>query len=272
MNTIVAGDPEQGVGGHGDAGAAYVFVKPAGEWTNANQTAELTASDPNPGNDEFGTSVAISGDTVVAGAPLHKVGTSKQGAAYVFVMPAGGWTSKTQNAELTASDGQEPDELGGSVAVSGGTVVAGARKHQVSATDQGAAYVFTEPSGGWSGSQTQAQELTASDASTLESLGESVAISGNTILAGAPRHLATAAKNPTKQGAAYVFEAPLPTIKKLSPKKGTTAGGTQVTITGTNFTGVTAVKFGSIDGTIDRRHRYVDRCRNALQSRQERWL
>ena len=219
-STIVAGDPEQAVGGHGDAGAAYVFEKPAGEWTSANDNAELSASDPNPGNDALGTSVAVSGNTIVAGAPNHQVGAQPaQGAAYVFVKPAGGWISKTQNAELTASDGSSPDELGGSVAVSGATVLAGARKHQVSATDQGAAYVFTEPSGGWAGSQAQAQELTASDASTLDSLGESVAISGNTILAGAPRRLATGGAEPHEAGAAYIFGL------GTESNEGTTGGG-----------------------------------------------
>jgi hypothetical protein len=250
--TIVVGDPEQAVGGHGDAGAAYVFVKPAGEWTNAHQAAELSASDPNPGNDHLGESVAVSGSTIVAGAPFHQVGAhGDQGAAYVFVKPAGGWSSKTQSAELTASDGSEPDELGYSVAVSGATVVAGARNRQVGEySDQGAAYVFTEPVGGWSGSQTQAQELAASDGRTSDSLGESIAISGNTILAGAPRHLVTG-EEPHEKGAAYIFEGLIPTIKKLSPKKGSTAGGTRVTITGTNLTGVTAVKFGSAYATID---------------------
>jgi hypothetical protein len=250
--TIVAGDPEQTVGAHGDAGAAYVFVKPAGEWTSAHQVAELTASDPNPGNDRLGTSVAISGNTIVAGAPFHQVGTNgQQGAAYVFVKPAGEWANKSQSAELTASDGRPGDKLGYSVAVAGGRVLAGAPARQVAEySDQGAAFVFSEPGGGWSGSLTQVQELAASGDRTGDSFGESVAISGNLILAGAPLHLATS-EEPHEQGAAYIFEAPLPTIEKLSPKKGTTAGATQVTITGTNFAGVTAVKFGSSDGTVD---------------------
>lgn len=46
-------------------------------------------------------------------------------------------------------------------------------------------------------------------------------------------------------------EAASPTIKKLSPKDGTTAGGTSVTIKGANLAGVTAVKFGSTSATID---------------------
>jgi FG-GAP repeat len=231
--TIVAGDPEQGVGSHGDAGAAYVFVKPAGEWTSTHQTAELTASDPDPGNDRLATSVAVSGNTIVAGAPFHQVGAhGGQGAAYVFVKPAGEWANNSQSAELTATDGTESDELGYSVAVSGATVVAGARKHQVSEyADQGAAYVFSEPSGGWSGSQTQAQELVASDGKTLDSLGESIAISGNTILAGAPRRLATS-EEPHEEGAAYIFGL------GSAPSEGSTGGGT-TTSGGSSGGGVT---------------------------------
>jgi hypothetical protein len=223
--TIVAGDPE------GRPEGAYVFVKPAGEWTSAHQTAELTASNNISGEDAFGKSVAISGNTIAVGSPFQKVGASSQGAAYVFVMPSGGWANKTESAELTATDGSAPDELGYSVGVSGATVVAGARKHEVTEyADQGAAYVFTEPSGGWSGSQTQAQELTASDASTLDSLGESVAISGNTILAGAPRHLATGGAEPNEAGAAYIFGL------GTESNEGSTGGGTTSTGTGTTTT------------------------------------
>ena len=54
------------------------------------QTAELTSSD-GAFPDKFGTSVAISDNTVVAGAIEHTVGSNAdQGAAYVFVMPASG--------------------------------------------------------------------------------------------------------------------------------------------------------------------------------------
>jgi IPT/TIG domain len=45
----------------------------------------------------------------------------------------------------------------------------------------------------------------------------------------------------------YMFEAT--TVTKVSPTKGAVAGGTSVTITGTGFTGATAVKFGSTNAT-----------------------
>jgi FG-GAP repeat len=106
------------------------------------QQAELRASDGAAG-DGLGFAVAISGNTIVAGATRHTVGANaRQGAAYVFTMPASGWANATQSAELTASDGGAGDGLGFAVAVSGSTIVAGARFHKVSVyKPSGAAYV-----------------------------------------------------------------------------------------------------------------------------------
>ena len=88
-----------------DQGAAYVFTEPGSGWANMTQTAKLTASDGAAG-DDFGTSVSISGNTVVVGAPDATVGAnSGQGAAYVFTEPGSGWANTTQTAKLTASDG-----------------------------------------------------------------------------------------------------------------------------------------------------------------------
>ena len=198
-NTIVVGDPLQ----HGQAGEAYVFAMGASGWANMTQTAELTASDPKPGSDQLGTSVAVSGNTVVVGALVHTVGSVfEAGAAYVYVMPASGWMSMTQTAELSSSDASEGEYFGMSVGISEGTIVVGAPQHQTGQfSDSGAAYVYTEPPGGWM-NMTQTAELNASDPSTRDSLGTSVAVSGSTILAGAQLH---AVGSNLRQGAAYVF-------------------------------------------------------------------
>src|SRR5579884_2381082 len=88
-----------------------------------SQAAELTASDGAAG-DLMGESVAVSGSTIVVGAPDHQVGANpQQGAVYVFTKPASGWANATQTAELTASDGAASDMLGFSVAISGQTIV-----------------------------------------------------------------------------------------------------------------------------------------------------
>jgi FG-GAP repeat len=200
--TIAVGAPFHAVGGHGFQGAVYVFTEPGGGWANATQTAELTASN-GAASDEFGTSVAISGQTIVAGAPYH--GVAGEGAVYVLTEPGGGWASGNQTAELTASDSASGDHLGAAVAVDGSTVVAGAPGDKVGVNgSQGAVYEFTEPGGGWAnGSQTA--KLTASDGAVSDQLGESVGISGMAIAAGAPSHMVG---GHGAQGAVYVFTEP----------------------------------------------------------------
>ncbi|WP_052567165.1 InlB B-repeat-containing protein [Candidatus Magnetobacterium casense] len=145
--TVVAGASGADLGGT-DKGAAYVFVKPGGGWTNGTQTAKLTASD-GANNDFLGNSVSVSSDgsTIVAGAYQADPGGSNRGAAYVFVKPGGGWANGTETAKLTASDGADSDNLGYSVSVSsdGSTVVAGAYKAAAGGTQRGAVYTWTAP-------------------------------------------------------------------------------------------------------------------------------
>jgi hypothetical protein len=117
---------------------------------------------------------------------------------YVFVKPGPGWVNGTQRAKLTASDHAVGDLLGSSVAVSDNIVVAGALNHDVGAdANQGAAYEFIRPSGGWT-DMTQSAELTAADGGPNDNLGQSVSISGDTMIAGAHQP-------GIGPGAAYVF-------------------------------------------------------------------
>lgn len=112
-------------GNHNDgapySGAAYVFVRRAGDWT---QQAYLKASNSER-YDNFGISVAISGEAVIVGA----IGESSEnlapgsGAAYLFVPSAEVWS---QQAYLKASNAGASDSFGGSVAISGDTVLIGA--------------------------------------------------------------------------------------------------------------------------------------------------
>jgi hypothetical protein len=198
-DTIVAGAPDHETMGHVQQGAAYVFTKPSSGWADATQTAELTSSDGTP-QDNFGSSVAADGDTIVVGAPGHNAG---QGVAYVFTMPSsGGWRTATQTAELIPNDGTGSDGFGQSVGVSGTTVAIGAPDHNDS---RGAVYEFTEPSSGVWVNASQTAELTANDALPFDQLGYSVAVDGATIVSGAIDH---AVGSTNEQGAAYVFERP----------------------------------------------------------------
>jgi hypothetical protein len=195
------------VGANVNQGAAYVYTMPVGGWVTMSQTAELTAGN-GAASDVLGWSVAVSGDTIVAGAPIHLVGANAgQGEAYVYTKPAnGGWLDATAIARLTASDGRGGDSFGGSVAVSGDTIVAGAIDHKVGSNDaQGAAYVYMRPSTGPWATATETARLTAADGSASDTFGFSVAVSGDTIVAGAPLHKVGANVN---QGAAYVYTLP----------------------------------------------------------------
>jgi len=169
-NTVVVGDTFVGFG-------EYVFVKPPSGWTNMTQIAKLTASD----GANNGQSVSISGDTIIG---------CNGSSVYVFVKPAGGWHDMTETAKLTASN----FDLLFPVSVSGNTVVAGSLS---SNNFQGAAYVFVKPTSGWT-NMTETAKLTASDGQSGDSLGRSVSVSGNTILAGA-----------NNASASYIFVRPL---------------------------------------------------------------
>ena len=174
-----------------------MFTEPASGWANMTETATLAAANGGTG-DGFGQSVSISGNTVVVGGGATIGGNAYQGAAYVFTKPASGWADSYETADLTASDGAMGDMLGGSVSISGNTVVAGAANAKVGASSgQGAVYVFTESGSVWA-NMTQTAKLTASDGAAGDEFGSSVSISGNTVVVGA-------AVRRSAQGAAYVF-------------------------------------------------------------------
>jgi hypothetical protein len=191
--TVVVGAAlDTGAAGFGQ-GSAYVFVRNGGGW---NQQQKLEASDAES-NDQFGFSVAISGETVVVGAPFDAgAAGDRQGSAYVFVRSGGVWS---QQQKLEASDAGAVDVFGWSVAISGETIVVGApSRDDAAGLDQGAAYVFVRSGGVWR----QQQKLEASDAATGAFFGFPVAISGETVVVGAPFHDDAAGAD---QGAAYVF-------------------------------------------------------------------
>ncbi len=216
----VTGTPNESAS---NSGAAYVFVRSGGSWS---QQAYLKAS--NPGVDDlFGTSVAVSGDTVVVGAHdedssttgVNKTpneGATDSGAAYVFVRNGNSWS---QQAYLKASNPGVFDYFGSAVAVSGDTVVVGANSEDSSspgvngtpnesAIDSGAVYVFVRSGGTWS----QQAYLKASNPGTNDAFGRFVGVSGDTVVVGAPfEDSSTTGVNSTPDesasdsGAAYVF-------------------------------------------------------------------
>jgi hypothetical protein len=242
-NTVVIGAPVDVVNGTSYVGAVYVFEKPASGWENMTQVAKLTPSE-GEGDIRLGISVAISGDTIVAGA----IGISDSGPAYVFVKPEGGWTDMTQTAELSHDDGYTYDGFAISAAISGNTIVVGSSigayiytrpttgwsnaTQTAKLTGQpnndfglfvaiqgntiladnpagdeglGSVCVFARPSGGWVNTSAFEAELTASDAAPYSAFGDALAIEGHTIVVGARQALGAGQSPP---GAVYVYQEP----------------------------------------------------------------
>jgi hypothetical protein len=179
------------------AGAAYVFQKTGATWV---EQAKLTAGDVEVG-DGFGYAVAIDGNTVVVGARFKNdaVGGNGAGAAYVFQRQGKAWT---QQAKLTANDGAPFDLFGHAVAISGDTVVIGARSADDPAggRNSGAVYVFQREGETW----VQQARLTASDAGAVDHFGHAVVISGDTMMVGAFGH--DDPHGGRNAGAVYVFQ------------------------------------------------------------------
>jgi hypothetical protein len=179
-----------------DSGSVYVFTRSGTTWT---QQAKLTASD-GAAVDLFGYSVALSGDTVLVGARFDDddIDGDNSGSVYVFTRNGTTWS---QQAKLTASDGEAGDEFGYSVALAGDTAVitANADDSDVNGVDSGSAYVFTRSGTDWS----QQAKLTAADGAAGDLFGVRVVLAGDTALIGA--RLDDDDVNGVDSGSAYVF-------------------------------------------------------------------
>jgi FG-GAP repeat len=193
-NTLVIGVLSDNVGTNINQGSAYIYERDQGGTNTWGEVKKLIASD-GAGSDWFGSSVAISSNTVVIGAPNHN---GAQGSAYLFERNQGGANTWDEVKELVASDGTVSYYFGYSVAISGNTVVVGIPGR---GNFRGAAYLYKRDSGGlnmWG----QTRRLFASDRLSDDQNGHSVAISGTTIVVGAPRDDSDTNAN---QGSVYIF-------------------------------------------------------------------
>lgn len=197
-DSIVVGSPQRGLASDGSffvdpAGAAYVFTRQDGVWTQQQKLLGNNTGD----SDNFGTSVAIDGNTAVIGARFE-AGTNNtsadSGAAYVFSRTGSIWT---QDAYLRASNAGALDEFGTAVAVSGNRIAVGAPFEDDGGPEAGAVYIFGNSAHGW----TEQQILRASDAAAGDFFGTSLAMDGDRLVIGARGEDDMG----NGSGAAYVF-------------------------------------------------------------------
>ena len=188
---------------------AYVFVKPAGGWQDATQSATLAVAGTGT---FFGISVAIRGDVVAVGATADGTGgATGEGAVHVFERPLAGWSgTPARSAILISSGGEAEDFLGASVAVADTFIAAGRPGDDVGVSpnvvqDVGSVAVFEKPAATWSSAQpvTEEQNLFGTTAAAAgQRVGESVTTDGTLVVAGAP---SAPVSGDAGQGAAFLW-------------------------------------------------------------------
>jgi hypothetical protein len=196
-----------------DVGAAYVYERGAdNKW---KQVQKIVAADRSQGTN-FGWSVGISGNTIVVGAIYDRKDatgrneSTAEGSAYVFERGSDGVWKQTQKLVSSAREGY--NYFGTSVGIDGNIIVVGAPGHSRDSTerqegyvgDAGAVFVFERRGNNWR----RTYKLLANDRKFGGSMGNSVAISGNFVIAGAwAQDYGMNGENRMEAaGAAYIWE------------------------------------------------------------------
>lgn len=159
-NTFIAGAPE-----HGDGrGAAYIYRK------NINGTWELTTTlfGQNDG-DKFGTSVSISGNKVIIGAPYAD---NAYGRAYIYTLVDGDWIFNI----MLIGNLPSIERFGASVSISGDKAIVGAPDRD---NGRGRVYFYSFNNNIWA-------SVSIQGTNNGDHFGESVSISYDKAIVGAP--------------------------------------------------------------------------------------
>ena len=188
-DTVVIGAYREDGSGF-DQGAAYVFTRSGGTWS---EQQKLTASDAI--NDQnFGEALALDGDTLAIGSPRDDDSGARSGSVYIFSRSGGTWT---EMQKLVADDGAAEDLFGGAVSVEADTLIVGSTGDDDNGSWSGSAYIFARQGGTWD----QHDKLSAADAAPGAILGAAVAVSGSDLLIGASGD----SEYGDNAGAAYMF-------------------------------------------------------------------
>lgn len=175
-----------------NAGAVYPYVRRGNTWKPAEQVKIFPIRSGE--RDQFGSSVALTGDTAIIGAPGNEKAT---GAVFVFTYnpDAQRWQ---QQAKLTAQDKATGDQFGWSVAINQSIAIIGARFDDDHGKSSGSAYIFVRSGEEW----IQQAKLTANDGAASDNFGQTVSISEDFAIVGAPKHAHAGLK---QSGIAYIF-------------------------------------------------------------------
>jgi hypothetical protein len=217
-NLLVVGAPfqdtdESGSSSIANAGAAFVFNRNSGNWT---QTQKLVAQGLNAriASDLYGSSVATDGTTILIGAPGQSYGSTgaataaSAGAVFAYALSSGVWS---QSSKWVAATPTAAANFGASVGVSGGIAVSGAPGDTVGGNaEAGSVGVFSLNSGNvWTISSTIYSSLSytsgTSDGAASARYGNSVALSGDYLAVGSPGQSTDYAGANTSAGAGAIY-------------------------------------------------------------------
>jgi len=190
-DVIAVGSYRDSAAGHNHQGSVFVFERNLGGTNRWGEVTKLTASD-GAADDFLGTSVAVVGDLIMAGAPYVDLDPSTSGddhgSVYVFDRDHGGPNKWTEVKKLTPSDAPAGAWFGHCVAAAGDQIAVGAH---LEGMGRGAIYVFPKRAASWD----QMDPLIAADGTANDLFGCSVAVAGDVLVVGV-----------SNRNAAYVFE------------------------------------------------------------------
>ena len=189
---LVVGVPNRGLGAQ-NFGSVVLYEEMDGDWVFKQ---ELEASDAEA-QDVLGSSVAVSGSWLLAGAPGEDQEGSGAGAVYVFQEIEGQWS---EAQKLVSPDPNDQDAFGERVSISGPLAVVGASRNDDAANGAGTAYLFAYDGMGWQ----FVEQLFASDAAIGDDFALSIAIDDSVIVAGASGENGDTSSESI--GAAYFFD------------------------------------------------------------------
>ena len=173
--TAIVGAPFHDYVGTLNTGAAYVFSRTSGTWSQQ----AILEDNAHTANDQFGYSVALAEGAAVIGANLADQGATNAGAAYIFMQGTG--TTWTQAERLLISDGggghtpSNGDNFGWAVAIAGNAPLVGAPNENLPVANHGAAVFYTFPCAfgrGYTAGQWMMFGIPCTPANDTDALGE----------------------------------------------------------------------------------------------------
>jgi uncharacterized repeat protein (TIGR01451 family) len=187
-DTVAVGAPAL-IFGNVHPGQAYAFVRSGTSWTQQQRFTK------NVVNDQLGSSVSISGDTLAVGAIYDVPYSTYQGSASVYLRSGVIWSLEQT---LTASDAAMNDFFGEALSLEGDVLAVSAPYHDGPMADAGQVYVFGRSGNTW----TEKQKLSAPDPGPDDHFGNSVSLSAGTLAVGVQEDDVAASLD---AGSAHVF-------------------------------------------------------------------